>query len=63
MPRITPAIYKRAVDLSKSYEKVAAGRFEAGRGTAAAILRIQASRLEVEIHLEQAKAKAAMEGK
>jgi len=44
------------VAVLKSYEKLAAARMQAGRGTEAAGLRIRASRLEVEIQLERAKA-------
>jgi hypothetical protein len=52
-------LYKQAVAVLTTYEKLAATRHEAGRGTEAAILRIRASRLEIEIRLEQARAKEA----
>jgi outer membrane protein TolC len=53
------ALYEGTVAVLKSYEEVAKGRVESGRGTAAAALRIRARRLEVEIRLEQAKIREA----
>lgn len=57
------AIYQMAIDALKQSEKLAAARVQAGRGTQAAVLRIKARRLEVEIQLEQAKIKEAKEKK
>jgi len=57
------ALYKKSLEALKSYEDVAKARAEAARGTATAVLKIKARRLEVEIHLEQAKMKEAKEGK
>ena len=48
-------LYSQAVDSLKQYEEVAKGRFEHGRGTEYALLRVRAKRLEVEVLLEQAK--------
>jgi RNA polymerase sigma factor (sigma-70 family) len=59
--RIT--LYKRCVDTLKVYEQWADAQRKAARGTEAAILKIRARRLEVEIQLEQAKIKQAKEGK
>src|SRR5579872_6016161 len=57
--RIT--LYKKGVDALKEYEDVANAKRRAGQGTAAAVLKIKAMRLEVEIALEQTKAKEAKE--
>jgi len=57
------ALYKNFVDVLKSYEKIALAQKEAGRGTNTAVLKFKARRLEAEIHLEQARAKGAREGK
>ncbi|VTR96256.1 sigma-70 family rna polymerase sigma factor : RNA polymerase sigma factor, sigma-70 family OS=Singulisphaera acidiphila (strain ATCC BAA-1392 / DSM 18658 / VKM B-2454 / MOB10) GN=Sinac_6419 PE=4 SV=1: Sigma70_r2: Sigma70_r4_2 [Gemmata massiliana] len=57
------ALYQKCVDELKAYEEVAVARVQVGRGTNAAVLKIKARRLEVEIQLEQAKAKEAREGK
>jgi outer membrane protein TolC len=59
--RIT--LYKKTIDALKQYEEWAQARVEAGRETAAALLKIKARRLEVEIKLEQAKIKEAKEKK
>jgi hypothetical protein len=59
--RIT--LYTKAIDSLKQYEQVARARLESGRGTATAVLRIKATRLEVEIQSEQAKAREAKGGK
>jgi outer membrane protein TolC len=53
------AIYAQAIEVLKKFEEVANARFQAGRATAAAGLKIKARRLEVEIQLEQAKAREA----
>jgi outer membrane protein TolC len=52
-------VYTQAVDSLKQFEEVAKGRFDHGRGTEYALLRVRAKRLEVEVLLEQAK----LEGK
>ena len=57
------ALYKDAVTALKQYEELANMRVSAGRGNVAAGLKIKASRLEVEIALEQAKIKEAKERK
>lgn len=57
--RIT--LYKKGVDALKEYEEVANANRQVGKGTVAAVLKIKAMRLEVEIALEQAKAKEAKE--
>jgi hypothetical protein len=57
--RIT--LYKRTVDALKQSEAVAIAQVQSGRGNHAAVLRIKARRLEVEILLEQAKMKQARE--
>jgi hypothetical protein len=53
------ALYKDFVEMMKGYEKMAAAQKQAGRGTDAAVLKFKAKRLEAEIQLERAKAKAA----
>jgi hypothetical protein len=53
------ALYNDFVATMKGYEKLAAAQKEAGRGTSAAILKFRAKRLEAEIQLERARAKAA----
>jgi hypothetical protein len=55
------ALYQKTVDALKVSEAVAIAQVEAGRGNHAAVLRIKARRLEVEILLEQAKMKLAKE--
>jgi outer membrane protein TolC len=57
--RIT--LYKKGVDALKEYEDFAKMMKSVGKGTGAAVLKIKAMRLEVEIALEQAKAKEAKE--
>jgi outer membrane protein TolC len=57
--RIT--LYKKCLDALKEYEEVANARMQVGKGTAVAVLKIKAMRLEVEIALEQAKAKETNE--
>jgi hypothetical protein len=57
------ALYKAAIDSLKQYEELATGRYQAARGTEAAILKIKVRRLELEIRLEQLKSKASKEGK
>jgi hypothetical protein len=59
--RIT--LYKDLVKVLKEYEELAKERVKMARGTEAAVLKAKARRLEAEIHLEQAKARAAKEGK
>lgn len=49
------ALYKKAIDSLKEYEAMAKTRFEAGRGTQVAMLRVKARRIEVEIALERLK--------
>jgi hypothetical protein len=56
-------LYQKAVDAMKTFEGLARAQREAGLGTQAAVLRLRASRLEVEIQLEQAKMKVAKEGR
>ncbi|QJW93166.1 RNA polymerase sigma factor [Frigoriglobus tundricola] len=57
------ALYKETVTTLKQYEEYADTRVKAGRGTVAAVLKLKAKRLEIEIALEQAKAKGVKEGK
>lgn len=57
------ALYTKAVDALKAYEELAGAQVKAGRGTSAAVLKIKARRLEVEIQLEQTKIKDAKGGK
>jgi RNA polymerase sigma factor (sigma-70 family) len=57
------ALYQKTIDVLKQHEALAKARHESGRGTAVPGLRIKARRLEVEILLEQAKAKDAPPGK
>jgi hypothetical protein len=54
-------LYETAIKLLTQTEKVAQAHIAAGRGTEAAVLKIKARRLEVEIKLEQAKIKEAKE--
>jgi len=54
------ALYEKAIAALKEYEKWATARVEGGRGTQAAVLKIKARRLEVEIALERAKAALAL---
>ncbi|OWK42003.1 hypothetical protein [Fimbriiglobus ruber] len=56
-------IYERTVSVLKASEETAKARLQSGRGTAAAVIKIKARRLEVEVLLEQAKAKRAKEKK
>jgi outer membrane protein TolC len=58
--RIT--LYEQTVAVLKKSEELANTRAQAGRGSHAAVLKIKARRLEVEILLEQAKIKQAKEG-
>ncbi len=51
-------LYKGLVDVLKEFEEVANQRVKTARGTEAALLKVKARRLEAEIHLEQATAKA-----
>jgi hypothetical protein len=53
------ALYRGAVESLKQYEEAAQREVDRARGTRAAVLRIKARRLEVEIQLEQAEAKWA----
>ncbi len=57
------AIYKQTIDALKGYEEWADARTKSGRGTQAAVLKIKARRLEVEIQLEQARGKQDEKGK
>jgi RNA polymerase sigma factor (sigma-70 family) len=57
------ALYKQTLDALTEYEKLARAQKEAARGTESTVLRVKARRLEVEICLEQAKAKEAKERK
>ena len=57
------ALYQKTVDALKEYEKGAEAQREAGRGTRVAVLKVRAKRLEVEVHLEQAKLQEAKGGK
>jgi hypothetical protein len=57
------ALYKKTIDSFNQYEEWAKERVRAARANQTIVLRIKARRLEVEIQLEQAKAKAAKEGK
>ncbi|HEY7328655.1 MAG TPA: hypothetical protein VH592_13505 [Gemmataceae bacterium] len=59
--RIT--VYKNTVDLLKQYEEIAKDRFQSARGPAHSVLKVRARRLEAEIDLERAKAKAAKKAK
>jgi len=59
--RIT--LYKNFVDVLKEFESWAEQRWQAARGTQAAVLKIKARRLEAEILLERAKAEEAKESK
>jgi hypothetical protein len=52
-------LYQNMVDMLKSYEQVADDLAKRAQGTHVAGLKVKARRLEAEIHLEQAKAKAA----
>jgi hypothetical protein len=53
------ALYQQTLGSLRVLEEVARARVEAGRGTTHAVLRVKARRLEVEIRLEQAKARGA----
>jgi hypothetical protein len=57
------ALYKNMVDVLKQYEALADGRVKFAQETHAVALKIKARRLEVEIQLEQAKAREAQESK
>ena len=57
------ALYKNFVEVLKGYEKLAQAQKEAGRGASTAILKFKAKRLEAEIQLEQARARAARENR
>jgi RNA polymerase sigma-70 factor (ECF subfamily) len=57
------ALYEKAVDSLKQYEELANAKVRAGRAPGTTVLGIKARRLEVEIQLEQAKAKEAKERK
>ncbi|OWK45732.1 RNA polymerase sigma factor [Fimbriiglobus ruber] len=50
-------LYKKCVDALTGYEEIAKAQHQGARGTIAAVLGIKARRLEVEIQIEQAKAK------
>jgi hypothetical protein len=54
--RIT--LYKNIVELLREYEQWADARAKAARGGVATVLKLKARRLEAEINLERAKAKA-----
>jgi hypothetical protein len=56
-------LYKQLVDVLKAREKSAEARRQAGREIEPNVLKARARRLEAEIHLEQAKMKAAKAGK
>lgn len=55
-------LYTDCVDALKDYEKLAAARKQAALGTEATTLKIKSRRLEIEILLEQARAREAKEG-
>ena len=55
------ALYMKALDSLKVYAELAKARFEAGRGTELAVLKVKAKRLEIEIQLEQAKIREVKE--
>jgi hypothetical protein len=57
------ALYKQTLDALTAYEKLAQARKAAALGTEVTVLRVKARRLEVEIRLEQAKAKETKAGK
>ena len=57
------ALYKNIIDELNRSEELAKERHRTGQGTAGAILKIRARRLEVEIALEQEKMKQAKESK
>jgi hypothetical protein len=59
--RIT--LYKNIVDVLKEYETIADKMVKIAKGTQASVLKVKARRLEAEINLERAKAKAAKEAK
>ena len=56
-------LYKGALEVLKNHEKNAQNRLDAGRGSQSTLLRVKAKRLEIEIALEQEKAKLAKENK
>jgi hypothetical protein len=56
-------LHTKIIETLKRYEEVAKARREAGRGTAADVLKIKERRLVVEILLEQEKMKEAKEKK
>lgn len=53
------AVHEKAVGLAKDSENVAAQLFQTGRATQASVLAAKANRLEAEIALQRAKARAA----
>lgn len=57
------ALYQKAIDRLKQFEKMAKADVAAGRNSELPLLRIKARRLDVEIQLEKAKVKEAKEGK
>lgn len=56
-------IFQKTVEALKAQEELARSKVRVGRGTNAAVLKIKARRLEVEIQLEQEKIKEAKEKK
>ncbi len=55
-------LYKKTVDVLKQAEGLANAQMQNGRGSPAAVLKIKARRLEVEILLERAKIKQDKQG-